>query len=132
MSWRSRALKREFGVKLTGHTIGRSLSTEDRRAVYDATAHYGVTVIPRQNLGDEDLHDFFSSLGDTLVDLRVPNGPGPQAPGIVPLTNVDAAGELLPMSDGNVQQNRANKLGHSDLTFQTPRATLPQWRLTAI
>jgi hypothetical protein len=86
MSWRSRPLKREFSVKLTGHTIGRSLSARDRRAVYDATAHYGVTVIPRQNLGDEDLHDFFSSLGDTLVDLRVPNGPGPQAPGIVALT----------------------------------------------
>jgi alpha-ketoglutarate-dependent 2,4-dichlorophenoxyacetate dioxygenase len=124
MSWTSRPLKREFGVKLTGHRIGRSLSAEDRRAVYDATAHYGVTVIPGQDLGDNDLHDFFSSLGDSLVDLRVPNGPVPQAPGIVPLTNVDAAGELLPISDGNVQQNRANELWHTDLTFQTPRATL--------
>jgi alpha-ketoglutarate-dependent 2,4-dichlorophenoxyacetate dioxygenase len=124
MSWTLRSLQREFGAELTGNQVGHSLSAEDRRAVYDATARYGLTVIPRQHLSDRDLHDFFSSLGDPLFDLRVPNGQTPRAGGIVPLTNIDAAGNRLPITDGNVQQNRANELWHTDLTFQTPRATL--------
>ena len=64
MPWTERKLTEHVGVELTGARIGRTLSAEDRRAVYDATARYGVTVLPGQDLSDDDIYDFAASLED--------------------------------------------------------------------
>ena len=122
MPWTERKLTERVGVELTGARVGRALSAEDRRAVYDATARYGVAVLPGQDLSDDDIYDFAASLEDEVVEVE--NLAGVPESRVMPLGNVDCDGNLLPVDDWVLQQNRANELWHIDLTFMTPRATI--------
>ena len=124
MPWTERSLTPRFGVELSGMTISPELGEADRKAVYAATAKHGVTVIRGQSLSDEDIYDFATSIGDELVQVQFLKDAPPHARGVIPLRNIDAEGNLLPADDWNVQQNRANELWHTDLSFQKPRATL--------
>jgi alpha-ketoglutarate-dependent 2,4-dichlorophenoxyacetate dioxygenase len=124
MPWTERPLTARLGIELSGLTISAGLGEDDRKAIYDATARHGVTLIRGQALGDEDIYDLATTIGDELVQIQFLKDAPPHARGVIPLRNIDADGKLLPADDWNVQQNRANELWHTDLSFQKPRATL--------
>jgi alpha-ketoglutarate-dependent 2,4-dichlorophenoxyacetate dioxygenase len=123
MPWTQRRLTGRVGIELLGEQIGPALSAADRQAARDATAEHGVTVIRDQQLSDEAIHDFFVSLGGKIVEPQAQDGVPPATRGVMPLGNVGEDGKLLPADDWNVQQNLANELWHTDMTFVTPRAT---------
>jgi alpha-ketoglutarate-dependent 2,4-dichlorophenoxyacetate dioxygenase len=122
MPWTERKLSEHVGIELTGLRIGPGLSQADRTAVYDATARYGVTVIPGQDLNDGDIAGFADSLADPVYEVE--NLEGVPDSRVTPLGNVDLYGNRVPVDDWILQQNRANELWHIDLTFMTPRATI--------
>lgn len=113
-----------FGIELQGVEIGADIDADDLRQIYALTAEYGVTVIRGQRLEDEQLHTFMASLGEPVVALKSDADLPVHRRCVVPISNVDEHGQLLPQNDWNVQQNRANELWHTDLTFQKPRASL--------
>ena len=123
MPWTERRLSERVGIELTGERIAPGLSQADREAVRDATARHGVTVIPGQDLSDEDIYDFVASFGDKIVEVETAEGVPPHSRGVMPLGNVDKDGNILPADDWNVQQNLANELWHTDMTFVSPRAS---------
>jgi len=122
MPWTERKLTERVGIELTGLRLGPDLPAADRKAVYDATVRHGITVLPGQDLSDDDIYEFAASLEDEVVDVRnfegVPDSP------VTPLGNIDLYGNRVPVDDWILQQNRANELWHIDLTFMTPRATI--------
>jgi alpha-ketoglutarate-dependent 2,4-dichlorophenoxyacetate dioxygenase len=125
MPWAQRVLTdRGVGVELTGERIGPGLSQADRRAVREATARHGVTVMRDQQLSDQEIYDFFVSLGDRIVEVAALEGVPPAERGVMQLGNVDRQGNLLPADDWNMQQNIANEQWHTDMTFLPQRATL--------
>jgi alpha-ketoglutarate-dependent 2,4-dichlorophenoxyacetate dioxygenase len=122
MPWTERKLSEHVGIELTGARLGPDLSTADRNAVYDATARYGMAVLPGQDLTDDDIFEFAASLEDEVVEVR--NLEGVPDSRVMPLGNVDLDGNRVPVDDWVLQQNRANELWHIDLTFMTPRASI--------
>jgi alpha-ketoglutarate-dependent 2,4-dichlorophenoxyacetate dioxygenase len=122
MPWQERELTGAFGVELTGAKIGPELSKADRRAVYDATARFGVCVLPGQSLSDDEIYDFADSLEDEVViDTPLEGLPFSR---VLPLGNVGPDGKLLPADDWVLSQNLANEMWHVDRTFMVPRATV--------
>jgi alpha-ketoglutarate-dependent 2,4-dichlorophenoxyacetate dioxygenase len=122
MLWRERKLADGFAVELTGESIGPGLSEAGRQAIYDATARYGVCVLPAQDLTDDGIFDFAESLPDEVViDTPLEGVPFTR---VMPLGNVGPDGEILPEDDWVLSQNRANELWHVDRTFMIPRATI--------
>lgn len=124
MPWTERKLTERLGIELSGERIGPALSPADREAVRAATARHGVTVIRDQQLSDEQIYDFFVSLGDRIVEVEALEGVPPAERGVMRLGNVDRQGNLLPADDWNMQQNIANEQWHTDMTFLPNRATL--------
>ena len=122
MPWTERKLSEHVGVELTGARLGPDLSAADRKAVYDATARYGMAVLPGQDLSDDDIFEFAASLEDEVVEVR--NLEGVPDSRVMPLGNIDLDGNRLPVDDWVLNQNLANELWHIDLTFMTPRATI--------
>lgn len=125
MPWNVNPLKNGFAAELCGKQLNASLSNADRRSLYDATVLYGVVVVRNQGgLSDAEIHDLAVSLPGEIVPLKLPFGEGPVVPGVVQLSNLSNDGSVLPPDAPSVRQNQANELWHSDLTFQTPRASL--------
>ncbi len=122
MPWTERKLTDRVGIELTGLRLGPNLSAADRNAVYDATVRHGVTVLPGQDLSDDDIYDFAASLENPVVDVR--NLEGVEDSRVTPLGNIDLDGNRVPVDDWILQQNRANELWHIDMTFMTPRASI--------
>ena len=67
MPWTERKLTERVGIELTGLRLGPDLPAADRKAVYDATVRHGVTVLPGQDLSDDDIYEFAASLEDEVV-----------------------------------------------------------------
>jgi alpha-ketoglutarate-dependent 2,4-dichlorophenoxyacetate dioxygenase len=106
---------------LSGQLITPALPQSERDAIYAAAMRHGVVVIPGQSLSDDSLFDFAGTLGTVFPAPKVEGVPPTK---ILPISNVDAAGALLPPDDWWVRQNMANELWHTDITFMRPRATL--------
>jgi alpha-ketoglutarate-dependent 2,4-dichlorophenoxyacetate dioxygenase len=121
MPWNERRLTPGFGLELSGQTIGPELPQGERTAVYNAVMQYGVVVVSGQSLSDDALFDFAASVGEVNP---TPNVTGVPPTRVMPLSNIDAEGRLLPPDDWWVRQNMANELWHTDLTFMRPRATV--------
>jgi alpha-ketoglutarate-dependent 2,4-dichlorophenoxyacetate dioxygenase len=121
MAWRERKLTDGFGVELSGQLIEPALPQGERDAIYAAAMRYGVVVIPGQSLSDDALHDFAGTLGRVFAAPKVEGVPPTK---VLPISNVNEAGEQLPPDDWWVRQNMANELWHVDNTFMRPRATL--------
>src|SRR5262249_36513077 len=121
MAWSERKLTEGFGVELSGQTLEPSLPQAQRDAIYAAAMRYGLVVIPGQSLSDDALHDFASTLGTVFAAPKVEGVPPTK---VLPISNVNEAGEQLPPDDWWVRQNMANELWHVDNTFMRPRATL--------
>ncbi len=123
MPWTERKLTQKgVGIELTGLRLGPDLSPADRKAVYDATVRHGVTVLPGQDLSDDDIFEFAASLEDQVVEVE--NFEGVPDARVTPLGNIDLYGNRVPVDDWVLQQNRANELWHIDTTFMTPRASI--------
>ena len=121
MAWSERRLTPGFGVELSGQRIDDALPQSERDAIYAAAMRYGLVVIPGQSLTDDALHDFAGTLGTVFAAPKVEGVPPTK---VLPISNVDDAGEQLPPDDWWVRQNMANELWHIDNTFMRPRATL--------
>src|SRR5262249_53694843 len=121
VAWTERKLTEVFGVELTGQDIGPALPMAERRAVYDAVTRYGVVVIPGQDLSDEDIDDFASSLGSPI---KIAMAPGAEPVAVRPFGNIDKDGKILPADDLSQRNARANFQWHIDSTYQRPRATV--------
>ncbi len=121
MAWTERKLTKVFGVELTGQNIGPALPVAERRAVYDLVTRYGVVVIPGQDLSDEDIDDFASSLG---APIKIAMAPGAEPVAVRPFGNIDKDGKILPTDDLSQRNSRANFMWHIDSTYQRPRATI--------
>jgi alpha-ketoglutarate-dependent taurine dioxygenase len=96
MSWSERKLTPDFGAELSGRRIGPDLPQAERTAVYDAVVQHGVVVVPGQSLSDDDLFEFGDSIGTVNPAPKVTGVPPTR---ILPLSNVDEAGELLSPDD---------------------------------
>ncbi len=121
MSWIERKLTPSFGVVLTGETIGPDLSTSAREALHDAVMRYGLAVIPAQQLSDDDIHAFATSLGPVIPSDNFSDLPKGK---LLPISNLDADGNLLAADDWYVRAMKPNELWHVDLSFMRPRATI--------
>jgi alpha-ketoglutarate-dependent 2,4-dichlorophenoxyacetate dioxygenase len=88
--------------------------------VVNATHHFGVIVIPRQDLSDDQLYDFARSIGKVTGVNAVTNG----IAGVFRLTNLDNQGNILPPTDKMTRLNDANELWHTDSTYLRPRARI--------
>ena len=121
MGWTERKLTEGFGVELTGQAMGPGLPLAERRAVYDAVLHYGVVILPGQDLTDGDIEDFARTFGPTVI---LPHRIGEQPPAVETLSNLDADGNILPADSMINTASKANELWHIDSTYQKPRATV--------
>ncbi len=121
MGWTQRKLTEAFGVELTGQLLGPDLPLAERRAVYQAVTHYGVVVLPGQDLSNDDIADFAHSLGPTI---QIPTAIGEIPPVVDSLTNLDKEGNFLPADSMVNLASKANEMWHIDSTYQFPRATV--------
>lgn len=121
MAWNERKLTPRFGVELTGARIGRASPASQRHDVYEAVMTHGLVLIPGQDLSDDEVYDFASSLGQIFPSAQFSDMPKGK---LMPITNLDAAGKLRPPDDWYVRAMKGNELWHVDLSFVRPRATL--------
>jgi alpha-ketoglutarate-dependent 2,4-dichlorophenoxyacetate dioxygenase len=121
MAWTRRKLTEHFGVELSGQALGPALPMAERRAVYDAVTQHGVVVLPGQELTDEDIDDFASSLG---APIKIPPGANEEPVAVRPFGNLDKDGNFIPRDSAYGLNQLANMMWHIDSTYQKPRATL--------
>ena len=120
MSWTERRLKGHFAVELTGPKLTPDQPQSVRDAVYEAVTREGVAVVRDQDLTDDELEAFASSLGMVLSY----SGIGNDLPNILPITNIGPDGKLLPADNDHMRASVANMLWHIDSTYTRPRATV--------
>jgi alpha-ketoglutarate-dependent 2,4-dichlorophenoxyacetate dioxygenase len=121
MAWTERKLTEVFGMELTGQEIGPDLPMAERRAVYDAVTQYGVVVLPGQDLSDDDIDDFASSLG---APIKLPPGANEEPVAVRPFGNIDKDGNFIARNSAYGLNQLANMMWHIDSTYQRPRATI--------
>jgi alpha-ketoglutarate-dependent 2,4-dichlorophenoxyacetate dioxygenase len=121
MGWTERKLTEVFGAALTGQRIGPDLPMTERRAVYDAVTRYGVVVLPGQDLSDDDIDDFASSLGSPIM---IPSAADEPPVAVRPFGNIDKDGNFIPRNSAYGLNQLANMMWHIDSTYQKPRATI--------
>lgn len=89
-----------------------------------ALDEYAVLVIRHQPLADKQQLEFASSLGGSLhektgVAALGPNRFGNEA--LTDISNIDEAGKILSKTDRRRQYGLANRLWHTDASFQSPK-----------
>lgn len=120
-TWPIANLHPQFGAKLEGHTIGPLLHQELRNDVIQAVHRFGLVVLPKQNLSDDDLYDFAISVGKVCGTQNIL---ATDRPRVFRLTNLDDHGNILPANDKSVRFHDGNSLWHTDSTYLRPRATI--------
>jgi alpha-ketoglutarate-dependent 2,4-dichlorophenoxyacetate dioxygenase len=123
MGWTQRKLTPRFGMELSGQRLDDpDLPQAERDAVLDAVCAHGVVLVSGQDLSDEAMLAFASSIGVVMEgpgyasDDRVPVGQK-----VFRLTNLDDDGNILPDGDWMVRQNKGNELWHIDSTYMKPK-----------
>jgi len=117
-----------FGARAEGFDLSQPLSKEQIDALRAAMDHYGVLVIPGQDLTDEQQAQFAQQFGEiedtpTLVDQerrRLANMK------INDISNLGADGQILAADDRRRMFNLGNSLWHSDSSF---KATPAYWSM---
>lgn len=97
---------------------------ETLEAIRDGMDSYAVLVFRDQRFSDVDQIAFAERFDGTLhaktgVAVLRPNRFGNEA--LTDISNVDAAGQLLPPDDRRRQYGLANRLWHTDASFEDPR-----------
>ncbi len=122
MVWTTCTLARGFGIELSGQRLNDpDLPQAERDAVFEAVTQHGVAVVAAQDLSDDDLYDFASSVGVVIENISYAKDANTvERQKVFRISNLGADGEILPASDGMNRQNSANELWHIDSTYLRP------------
>lgn len=111
-----------FAAEVTGVDLTFAISREDFRAIWDAFNQYQVLVIRDQNFDDDAQIAFSKSFGPLeTMEAHPANNFRPGH--IAVMTNLDNAGNLLPLTDPGMLHRLRNEAWHTDSSFK-PVASL--------
>jgi len=110
-----RSLHPLFAGQVTGVDLRRPLPEADLAAVRDAFERLSVLVFPAQDLDDAAQVAFSRLLGP--LEATRGGAPGAGSPTIV-LSNIGPDGPIVPPTDKQVLNNRANRHWHHDSSFK--------------
>ena len=111
-----------FGLKLHGIDLSRSLSRAALGAISQAFEEHSVLVFPDQHLDAASQVAFSENFGplERAISRQAETGPGLH---VSRLSNVDAAGQIIPPEDRRQLFNAANQFWHTDSSYK-PRTAL--------
>lgn len=113
-----------FVAEVDGFDLS-STSTDDQvGSLRNALNKYSVLISRRQSLTDQQQLEFALALGGSLhqktgVSTLGPNRFGNEA--LTDISNIDSEGNILKKNDRRRQYGLANRLWHTDASFQSPR-----------
>lgn len=118
-----------FAASIRGIDLRETLPDPDFQAIRDAFERYSVLVFPDQPIGDDAQIAFSERFGPLETTRAGANGAGGK---LIVLTNLDADGAIIPPTDRQVLNNRANQFWHHDSSFKPnpARASLLSGRRT--
>ena len=104
-----------FAARVTGIDLRDGLDDRDMAGVIDAFERFSVLAFPDQQI-DDDIQVAFSERFGPLETTRAgAKGAGGK---LIVLTNLDAAGHIVPPTDKQVLNNKANQHWHADSSFK--------------
>jgi alpha-ketoglutarate-dependent 2,4-dichlorophenoxyacetate dioxygenase len=105
-----------FAARVTGFDLGRgAVDDADFATIREAFERYSVLVFPGQRIDDARQIEFSERFGPLETTKVGTNGAGSQ---LVVLTNIGPDGRIVPPSDRQILNNKANRLWHSDSSFK--------------
>ena len=103
-----------FAARVSGLDLAR-VSDADFAAVRDAFERYSVLVFPNQDIDDAAQIAFSERFGPLETTKTGTNGAGSK---LVILTNIGEDGRIVPPTDRQILNNKANQLWHADSSFK--------------
>lgn len=104
-----------FAARVLGVDILRDLTETDFQQIRDAFERYSVLVFPDQVVADAAQIAFSERFGPLETTREGTKGAGSK---VIVLTNLDEEGRIVPPTDKQVLNNRANQLWHHDSSFK--------------
>ena len=113
-----------YVARVDDFDLSLGLQTTEINALRDALDEYSILVFRQQALTDRQQLEIASSLGGSLhrktgVATLGPNRFGDEA--LTDISNIDNDGKILSKDDRRRQYGLANRLWHTDASFQSPR-----------
>jgi len=119
-----------FVGEIEGADLAAGIDAATRDAIEHAMDQYGVCVLPRQRLDDDQQIAFASLYGPLEVSPPVHSKNGGAAASfriqnrhIFDVSNLDERGEILPLDDQRRAYRQGNELWHTDSSFRQKSAT---------
>jgi alpha-ketoglutarate-dependent 2,4-dichlorophenoxyacetate dioxygenase len=103
-----------FAARVTGADV-RALTDAEFAAIEEAFERYSVLVFAEQRIDDAAQIAFSERFGPLETTKVGTNGAGSK---LVVLTNIGADGAIVPPTDRQILNNRANQLWHTDSSFK--------------
>lgn len=107
-----------FAAEIVGLDTSAPVTPQTIKAVEDTMAKYGVSIVRNASLKDEDHIRFSRAFGP----LELPPGSS-RRPGVAPqlydVTNLDASGNIIPVTPNALSQARGFERFHTDSSFNT-------------
>ena len=104
-----------FAARVSGLDLARGVSDADVAAVRGAFERYSVLVFPDQDIDDAAQIAFSERFGPLETTKAGTSGAGSK---LVVLTNIGPDGRIVPPTDRQILNNRANRLWHADSSFK--------------
>lgn len=104
-----------FAARVRGLDLARGVSERDFATVREAFERHSILVFPAQDIDDVQQIAFSERFGPLETTKLGTNGAGSK---LVILTNIGPDGGIVPASDRQVLNNKANQLWHSDSSFK--------------
>ncbi|MFI5326843.1 MAG: TauD/TfdA dioxygenase family protein, partial [Candidatus Rokuibacteriota bacterium] len=117
MSLTTRTLHPLFGAEIVGVNV-KSVDETTFQAIVAAFNEHSVLLFRGQSLTDEEQVAFSRRFGPLEVTIRSINTLENTPPHISNLSNVDAAGRLIPAGDKRNLFNAGNQMWHTDSSFK--------------
>ena len=104
-----------FAARVTGVDLRRPVPDDDFAAIREAFEEHLVLVFPGQDIDDAQQIAFSERFGPLETTRSGANGAGGK---LVVLTNFDDGGALVPPTDKQIMNARANQFWHADSSFK--------------
>ncbi len=104
-----------LGARVTGLDLNAPLDDATFASVREAFERHSVLVFPGQAIDDAAQIRFSERFGPLEATRAGANGAGSQ---LIVLTNIGEDGSIVPPTDKQMLNNRANQLWHSDSSFK--------------
>lgn len=104
-----------FAARVAGLDLARGVSDAEFAMVRDAFARHSVLVFPEQDIDDTTQIAFSERFGPLETTKPGTVGAGSK---LVILTNIGADGTIVPPTDRQMLNNRANQFWHTDSSFK--------------